>query len=255
MDAQADPGTTRDDDLDRGAAVTRSLLGWGVVAGPFYVVVGLVLAFTRPGFDLTRHALSLLTLGHVGWLQRGNLVLTGLMVLAAAAGILRAIRNGRGLAVGTLVGVDGVALVLSAVFRPDPVDGFPPGARATGTTAGGTLHILFGAIGFPPGARATGTTAGGTLHILFGAIGFVAVAAAAFTFARWRRDLGAGRAPALVLGAVVLVGFVAGAALATRPVGIALLWVAVLAQWAWLAHASAEIYRWSPHPLRSLRAG
>lgn len=231
MDAQADPGTTRDDDLDRGAAVTRSLLGWGVVAGPFYVVAGLVLAFTRPGFDLTRHALSLLTLGHLGWLQRGNLVLTGLMVLAAAAGILRAIRNGRGLAVGTLVGVDGVALVLSAVFRPDPVDGFPPGARATGTTAGGTLHILFGAIGF------------------------AAVAAAAFTFARWRRDLGAGRAPALVLGAVVLVGFVAGAALATRPVGIALLWVAVLAQWAWLAHASAEIYRWSPHPLRSLRAG
>ena len=231
MDAQADPGTTRDDDLDRGAAVTRSLLGWGVVAGPFYVVAGLVLAFTRPGFDLTRHALSLLTLGHLGWLQRGNLVLTGLMVLAAAAGILRAIRNGRGLAVGTLVGVDGVALVLSAVFRPDPVDGFPPGARATGTTAGGTLHILFGAIGF------------------------VAVAAAAFTFARWRRDVGAGRAPSVVLGAVVLVGFVAGAALATRPVGIALLWVAVLAQWAWLAHASAEIYRWSPHPLRSLRAG
>ena len=45
------------DDLDTGAAVTRSLLGWGVVAGPFYVVVGLVLALTRPGFDLSTHAL------------------------------------------------------------------------------------------------------------------------------------------------------------------------------------------------------
>jgi len=56
------------DDLDRGAAVTRSLLGWGVVAGPFYVVVGVILAITRPGFDLTRHALSLLTLGDLGWL-------------------------------------------------------------------------------------------------------------------------------------------------------------------------------------------
>ena len=45
-------------ELDRGAAVTRSLLGWGVVAGPFYIIVGLVLAITRPGFDLSRHALA-----------------------------------------------------------------------------------------------------------------------------------------------------------------------------------------------------
>lgn len=83
---------------DRSAAVTRSLPGWGVVAGPFYVVFGVVLAVTRPGFDLARHALLLLTLGDLGWLQRGNLALTGLMVLSAAAGIIRAIRNGRGLA-------------------------------------------------------------------------------------------------------------------------------------------------------------
>lgn len=39
--------------FDRGAAVTRSMLGWGVVAGPFYIVFGLILALTRPGFDLT----------------------------------------------------------------------------------------------------------------------------------------------------------------------------------------------------------
>ena len=226
-------GTTNQasDDLDRGAAVTRSLLGWGVVAGPFYILVGLVLAFTRPGFDLTKHALSLLTLGHLGWLQRANLTLTALMVLAAGVGIVRAIRNGRGLAIGALVGIDAAALALSALFRPDPVDGFPPGARAPGLTTSGTLHILFGAIGF------------------------VAIAAAAFTFAAWRRDISAdGRATSLVLGAVILIGFVAGAALSAHPAGIGLLWLAVLAQWAWLAHASAEIYRWSPHPLRSLRA-
>jgi hypothetical protein len=39
------------------------MLGWGVVAGPFYVVVGLVLALTRPGFVLSRDALSLLMIG------------------------------------------------------------------------------------------------------------------------------------------------------------------------------------------------
>lgn len=41
-------------DADRAAAVTRSLLGYGVVAGPFYVVVGLIQGLTRRGFDLLR---------------------------------------------------------------------------------------------------------------------------------------------------------------------------------------------------------
>ena len=217
-------------DLDRGAAVTRSLLGWGVVAGPFYVLVGLVLAFTRPGFDLTRHALSALTLGHLGWLQRGNLILSGLMVAAAAVGILRAIRNGRGLAMGALVAVDGLALALAALFTPDPVNGFPPGSQSGDFTLSGTLHLLFGAIGF------------------------AAIAAAAFTYAAWSRETGGGRGPSVALGLTVLVGFIAGGALSSKPVGIALLWLAVLADWAWLAYACAQIYRWSPHPLRALRS-
>ena len=46
--------------LDTRAAVTRSMLGWGVLAGPIYVATGLALALTRDGFDLTEHALSLL---------------------------------------------------------------------------------------------------------------------------------------------------------------------------------------------------
>ena len=102
------------DDLDTRAAVTRSMLGWGVVAGPFYIIFGLVLATTRPGFDLTRHALSLLMLGDLGWLQRVNLTLTALMVVVASIGILRAIRNGRGLAMGVLT------IVYAAGLGADP---------------------------------------------------------------------------------------------------------------------------------------
>jgi Protein of unknown function (DUF998) len=218
-------------DLDRGAAVTRSLLGWGVVAGPFYVVTALVLAVTRPGFHLSHHAISLLTLGSLGWLQRANFVLSGLMVALAAAGILRAIRNGRGLAMGSLVAVDGLMLALAAVFAPDPMKGFPPGS------SGGTASL------------------GGILHLLVGALGFVAIAAAAFTDAAWSRDLGEGRAArsSTALGVLVIVGFIGGAALSTTTIGVALLWVAVLADWAWLAFACGRIYRWSPHPLRSVR--
>ncbi|HEY3408237.1 MAG TPA: DUF998 domain-containing protein [Propionicimonas sp.] len=217
--------------LDRSAAITRSLLGWGVVAGPFYVVVGLVLALTRPGFDLSRHALSLLSLGDLGWLQRGNLAVTGLMIIAAALGVLRAIRNGRGLAIGTLTALDGVALVLSAVFVPDPATGFPPGSQ------GGVV------------------TSSGILHVAFGALGFVAIAAASVAHGIWCRSVGDPRSGTVsfVLGAVVILGFVCGAALASSPVGITLLWLAVLAQFAWLALACAQVYRWSPHPLYALR--
>jgi hypothetical protein len=46
--------------------LTRALLVCGIVAGPFFTIVGLTQAFTRPGFDLTRHALSLLSNGDLG---------------------------------------------------------------------------------------------------------------------------------------------------------------------------------------------
>lgn len=222
---------TAPDDLDRGAAVTRSMLGWGVVAGPFYVVVSLTLALTRPGFMLSQHALSLLTLGDGGWMQRTNLVLTGLMVAVAGLGMTRAIRNGRGLAVGALCIVDGLALVLSAVFLPDPATGFPPGSE------GGQFSTS------------------GVLHLLFGALGFLAITAAAWACSRWGRDEGLLMLArnSRILAICVLVGFVGGAALATNTAGVILLWIAVLAQFAWLALASSTIYRWSPHPLRSQR--
>jgi hypothetical protein len=49
------------------ANVTRSLLGYLALAGPFYVVVSLVQAFARTGFSLTRDEWSLLALGRFGW--------------------------------------------------------------------------------------------------------------------------------------------------------------------------------------------
>ena len=42
---------------------TRRLLACGIVAGPLFLVVALVQALTRDGFDLSRHPISLLSLG------------------------------------------------------------------------------------------------------------------------------------------------------------------------------------------------
>ena len=67
---------------DREASVTKSLLGYGVIAGPIYVTASLAQASTRQGFDLTRHAWSLLSDGALGWIQITNFILAGLMLFA-----------------------------------------------------------------------------------------------------------------------------------------------------------------------------
>ena len=73
---------------------TRSLLGYGIVAGPVYVLVGLAQAVTRDGFDLTRHAWSLLANGALGWIQIANFLAAGLMTMAAAVGLRRSLPMG-----------------------------------------------------------------------------------------------------------------------------------------------------------------
>ena len=73
--------------FDRGAAVTRSLLGYGVLAGPFYLAVGLIQACVREGFAFSRHPLSVLANGPGGWVQTANFAITGLMVIAAIVAI------------------------------------------------------------------------------------------------------------------------------------------------------------------------
>ncbi|MPZ00176.1 MAG: DUF998 domain-containing protein [Actinophytocola sp.] len=52
--------------------VTKSLLGYGVLAGVVYVVVATAQAVTRAGFDPARHAVSLLANGDLGWIQIAN---------------------------------------------------------------------------------------------------------------------------------------------------------------------------------------
>lgn len=217
-------------EFDRGAAVTRSLLGWGVVAGPFYLGLGVVLALTRPDFSLTRDALSLLLLSELGWLHALNLVLSGLMSVAAAVGLARTPRMPR--AVAVLVGLYGTCLVLSAVFPPDPSEHYPPGA------GGGEL------------------TAAGMGHLALGAVGFLGMAAAAVVAGGWFARGGSGAAAwSRLAGVVIAVAFVAGAALAARPAGVGLIWLAVLVTWAWLAAVSVAAYRAVPHPDIARRGG
>jgi hypothetical protein len=132
------------------ARVTRSLLGYGVLAGPFYVVVSLVQALVRPGFDLTRHEWSLLATGPSGWIQMANLVVSGLMMVAAAVGMRRWFAlSGGGVKWGPwLLAGYGVGMVGGGLFTADPRDGFPPGTTTNEVSWHGNLHLVFGGLGF-----------------------------------------------------------------------------------------------------------
>jgi hypothetical protein len=131
---------------------TRTLLACGVAAGPLYVVGGSIEALARPGFDPTRHDLSLLSNGDLGWIHITLLVLTGLLTVACAIGMRRALRSGWGGTWGPLlIGIYGLGLIGAGLFVADPAGGFPPGlpASAYGTVSWhGLLHFVSGGIGF-----------------------------------------------------------------------------------------------------------
>jgi len=130
---------------DRTTSVTRSLLGYGVIAGPFYVVVSLCQALTRTGFDLSRHEWSLLANGGLGWIQIANFLLTGGMVVAFAVGLSRA-----GHTAARLIAVFGLGMIGAGIFRADPSLGFPPGTPdGPGAVSWhGLLHFVCAGIGF-----------------------------------------------------------------------------------------------------------
>ncbi len=129
---------------------SNSLLIAGALAGPLYVLVGLGQVLMRDGFDPRRHALSQLSNGEFGWIQTANFMIVGVLVIAGALGLRRALRGSSGATWGpVLLAIYGVGLLGSGVFAADPGRGFPPGTTdplRISTT--GLLHFVFGGIAF-----------------------------------------------------------------------------------------------------------
>ncbi|MGA7989087.1 MAG: DUF998 domain-containing protein [Candidatus Dormiibacterota bacterium] len=205
--------------------VTKSLLGYGVVAGPFYVGVVLIQAVLRPGFNLSRDDASLLSNGSFGWIQMTNFILTGVMVICCAFGVRRALQGGRGATWGSdLLGLFGIGMIAAGIFVADPMNGFPAGAPA-GHPVELTLH--------------------GMLHIASAAIGFVGLIAACFVLGS-RLSSDGNRRLAIAsraTGVTFFAGFVGVASGSSSPAVVAAFWVALLAAWGWLAALAVHLYR------------
>lgn len=115
--------------LEHRTRTASELLICGMAAGPLFIAVTLAQAFARPGFDLSRHPISLLSLGELGWLQIANFTACGLLYLTAAVGLRQVLSAGPGTKwIPRLVGAMGVGLVLAGVFVTDPGAGYPAGA-------------------------------------------------------------------------------------------------------------------------------
>ncbi|SFO99852.1 Protein of unknown function [Amycolatopsis arida] len=148
----ATPTTARAATAPHSRHGTRALLACATVAAPLWATVSLVQAATRPGFDLTRHPLSLLSTGSLGWLQIANFLLAGVLTVAGAVGLRRVLRGTPG---GTwaprLVLVNGIGMVAAGIFVLDPADGFPAGTPAGPPSAlswHGSAHLAAGSIAF-----------------------------------------------------------------------------------------------------------
>ena len=201
--------------------VTRSLLGYGVLAGVVFEASVLIQGLTRRGFHLAHHDASLLSNGPLGWIQIATFLVAGAMTIACAAGMRRALagRWGPG-----LIAVYGAALMAAGLLRADPADGFGPGAPA-----GKAAHISWHAAG----------------HLVSAGVGFIALIVACFVVARYF-GRGGHRGLAVysrVSGLAFLAAF-AGVTTGSSSSAVVLpFYAGVLIAWTWLAVTSVHLYR------------
>ncbi|HTZ24141.1 MAG TPA: DUF998 domain-containing protein [Streptosporangiaceae bacterium] len=197
-------------------AVTRTttlLARCGIVAGPLFIVAAWAQVPARPGFDPARDAISLLSIGHLGWIQVVNFLVTGALYIACAAGMRSLVSTGPGRRwIPALLYVCGAGVAGGGLFHPDPGDGFPPGTPA-GASVVSSWH--------------------GVLHQVCGMSAFLALIALCFVFGRRfartgqrRLAIGSRIAGALFAVALPASGAPGGALTLCAGVAIAMFWTA-----------------------------
>jgi Protein of unknown function (DUF998) len=193
--------------------VTKSLLGYGVLAGAVFEASILIQGLTRHGFSIAHDDASLLSNGPLGWIQIVTFLLAGAMTIAFAVGAWRALAGRAGGKWGPrLIGLYGAGLMAAGLLRADPA-----------------VHVSWHGDG----------------HLISASIGFIALIAACFVIARYfsregRRGMAIySRITGIVFGA----GF-AGVTTGSSSSAIVLpFYAAVLGAFSWMAIVAVSLYR------------
>lgn len=128
---------------------TLAVAGWAGVLGPALFTVTFLVqdVVRRPEHSPLADPVSALEVGPHGWVQQANFVVFGLLTLAFAVGLHRALRPTRWGVIGpALMFVSGICLVLAAVF--------PLAADADGVIYDPGGHTVVGRVFFGSSALA-----------------------------------------------------------------------------------------------------
>jgi hypothetical protein len=119
-------------------------LTYGVAGTLLFPITYLIAGAVRPGYDPWQQAISTLSLGPGGWLQRANFVMCGVSVIWLALVFRKILRGGPCATWYPRVrAIEGVGLVMIGFFSTDPAPGYPPGTLGTVTTVQGAIHLAF----------------------------------------------------------------------------------------------------------------
>jgi hypothetical protein len=118
-------------------------LGCDACGWVLFVAIFLVAGATRPGYDAWQQAISALSLGPDGWVQRTNFLVLGALLVASALGWRQALKPGTGSRLYPLLKcITGMSLIGAGIFSQDPTPSYPPGAVPTGPTMQGNIHQM-----------------------------------------------------------------------------------------------------------------
>jgi hypothetical protein len=201
----------------------RRSLAAGALAAPLFTVVALAQAATRDGYDLTRHPISMLSNGDLGWIQIASFLACGVLTLAGVAGARRVLRGGPAAKwAPILLTCVGAGLLIAGSFRMDPGDGFPVGTPA-GVPAAVSWHFV--------------------VHNVGGSLSFLSMIALCFVLARrFTADgLRAWAVTGRVSGVLFAVGL--GWAMSGGTAGALTLFLGDVAAWLWIAASMAVLRR------------
>lgn len=211
--------------MTTGLTIDRALLFAGIAAALLFFIVPTIEVFRRPGFDIQRHAISVLSLGDGGWIMKAVFIVSGILTLMCALGIYMEMPRGWARIVAPLlIGAYGCGLVFAGVFDAPAGLGFPPGT---------------------PQDQAPVMTSSAILHSVAFMVAFSSLIASCFVFALYFLHAQQTNWAVISLIAGIALPALIGLGISmTMAPGIAFYWAAMLG-WLWLAATILIINRTS----------